>query len=284
MGEDCIFALMCRVSLILFLWIAGIQVEAQHRIRIIDEQYPRSLLNKIVISSEDTDYIIRGVNDTTCKVSITAITNTPKKMEELKASYKVITDLQNQVLRVETFTGDAKGEFLVEINIPEGIALDFSIKNSHLQILNTQNDIHINHHNKDIELRDIRNGKITINTKNGDIKVKNSSGDLHLNTNKTIEAEVLNGSLTALSGGMQQIILHKPIPTMLNAQNGNIKLKIPQNATFDCLLSADIPIKIELNNFSFEGSINLKTMQGKIHQGTTPLKITANKGGIWLYN
>jgi phage host-nuclease inhibitor protein Gam len=264
--------------------IISFNLKAQHRQRVSDEKFSAHQVKKITASSENTDYIITGHNDTTVSVSITAITNTPKKMEELQKNFKVVTDLQNNLLRIETFTGDAKGNFLVEIYVPQNIALDISTQNSHVIIQKTYNDIQLTHHSQSIDLKEIRGGKININSKNGEITIKNSVGDIQLNTNKTIEAEILEGQLTCISGGHQNIILKKSIPTMLNTQNGNIKLKIPTNAQFDCRFTSDIPIKLELNNFQFEGSINLKTLTGKINQGNIPLKLTANKGGIWLSN
>ncbi len=273
-----------KYCIILILFCFNVNLKAQHRQRVNDEKFSIHQVKKITTSSENTDYIINGHNDTTVIVSITAITNTPKKMDELQKNFKIVTDLQNEVLRIETFTGDAKGEFLVELYVPQNILLDISTKNSHIIIQKTHNDIQLTHHSKPIELKEVRGGKININSKNGDISIKNSAGDIQVNTTKSVEAEVLDGQLTCISGGHQNIILKKSIPTMLNTQNGNIKLKIPSDAQFDCRFTSDIPIKLELNNFQFEGSMNLKTLTGKINQGNIPLKLTSNKGGIWLTN
>lgn len=259
-------------------------IYAQHRQRVNDEKFLAYQVKKIAVSSENTDYIITGHKDTMVVVSITAITNTLKKMDELQRSFKIVTNLQNEVLRVETYTGDAKGSFLVEIYLPQNILLDISTQNSHIMIEKTLNDIQLTHHSKPIELKEVRGGKININSKNGEVTIKNSAGDIQVNTTKSIEAEILDGQLTCISGGHQNIVIKKSIPTMLNTQNGNIKLKIPADAQFDCRFTSDIPIKLELNNIQFEGSINLKTLTGKINQGTIPLKLTSNKGGIWLSN
>lgn len=261
-----------------------VTLKAQHRQRINDEKFSANTVKKLAISSENTDYVITGHSDTTVTVSITAITNTPKKMEELQKNYKIVTDLQNEVLRVETFSGDAKGEFLVEIQVPQNITLDISTQSSQITIQRTNNDIQLAHHSKPIVLNEVRGGKIHINSKNGEVTIKNSSGDIQVNTNKSVEAEMLEGQITCISGSHQTITLKKSIPTLLNTQNGNIKLKIPADAQFDCRFTSDIPIKLEWNNFRFEGSINLKTLTGKLNQGNIPLKLTANKGGIWVSN
>lgn len=271
---------------LLFCWIIGIctSIFSQNRQRINDEKFSSSLVKKIAISSESTDYVITGHNDTVVVVSITAITNTPKKMDELQKNYKIVTDLQNETLRIETYTGDAKGSFLVEVYVPQNIPLDISTQSSEMIIQKTHNDMVITHHSKDIQMKEIRGGKIHVNSKNGDIRVKNSAGDFQLNTNKSIEAEILDGQLTSISGGHQTISIAKSIPVMCNTQTGNIKIRIPSNAQYDCRLVSDIPLKLELNQVLFEGSINLKTMTGKLNQGTTPFKLVANKGGIWLSN
>jgi|YNPMSStandDraft_2_1061718.scaffolds.fasta_scaffold00676_8 DUF4097 and DUF4098 domain-containing protein YvlB len=271
--------------LLIFCGLIGyLNLHPQHRQRIIDEKYSSNQVKKISISSDETNYIINGHSDTSIVVSITAITNSPKKMDELKKNYKIVSQIENGTLRIETFAGDAKGSFLVEIRLPASIPLDISTQSSHVMIQNTQNDIHLTHHSQPIELKDVRGGKININSKNGEVTIKNSAGDFQVNTNKTIDAEILDGQLTCISGGHQNILLGKPIPTMCNTQNGNIKIKVPSNAPFDCRMVADTPIKLDLNNIVFEGSINPKSITGKIHQGSIPLKLVANKGGIWLSN
>lgn len=274
-----------KYCITILLWVyCSLGLIAQHRQRVNDEKFSANRVKKITASSESTDYIIIGHSDTIVTVSITAITNTPKQMEELQKNFKIVTDLQNDILRIETFTGDAKGAFLVEIYVPQNIFLDISTQSSHVMIQKTNNDIQLTHHSKDIELKEVRGGKININSKNGEVNIKNSVGDIQVNTSKSVEVEILDGQLTCISGGHQNVVLKKSIPTMLNTQNGNIKLKIPSNSQFDCRFTSDIPIKLELNNFQFEGSINLKTLTGKINQGNIPLKLTANKGGIWLSN
>ncbi len=256
----------------------------QERQRVNDEKFSQKDVKKITIASENTDYLITGHNDTLVYVSITAISNNLKQMEELKKNHKIVTHLQNETLRIETYPGNAKGSFLVEIMVPQNIPIDLSTKSSQILIQKTNNDIQLTHHSKDIELKETRGGKINIHSKNGSITIKNCVGDIHINTSKSVDAEILDGQFTCISGGHQNILIKKNIPIFLNTQNGNIKLKIPSDAQFDCRFISDIPIKLELNNFQFEGSINLKTLTGKLNQGTIPLKLTANKGGIWISN
>ncbi len=271
--------------LFIVLFILNLSIlYAQHRQRINDEKFSASQVKKITIASESTDYIISGYQDTIINVSITAITNTPKRMDELQKNFKIVCNLQNETLRIETFTGDAKGSFLVEIYVPANIPIDLSTQSSSIIIEKTHNDLQINHHSKNILVKETRGGKINLNSKNGSITLKNCVGNIQINTTKNVEAEIIDGQFTCISGGNQNVILKKSIPTMLNTQNGNIKLKIPSDAKFDCRFSADIPIKIEMNNFQFDGSINLKTLIGKINQGNTALKLTANKGSIWISN
>jgi hypothetical protein len=166
--------------------------------------------------------------------------------------------------------------------------------------------IHITNASNDIDLL-TSGGSIDAKECTGNMKLKTSGGSLTLNNlDGTIDAETSGGSINAddikgelttstsggsiklsnlycsveaetSGGGIEASIKDATKSVNLRNSGGSISLQLPSGKGFDLDLAAN-KINMEMKNFS--GSVDEKTIEGKLNGGGTLIKVRSTGGKI----
>ena len=166
--------------------------------------------------------------------------------------------------------------------------------------------IHINNSSNDIDLV-TSGGSIDAKECTGNMRLKTSGGSLTLNNlNGTIDAETSGGSIDAdnikgdlttgtsggsiklsnlycsveaetSGGGIEAFIKDATKSVNLRNSGGGISLQLPSGKGFDLDLAAN-KINMEMKNFS--GSVDEKSIEGKLNGGGTLVKVRSAGGKI----
>ncbi len=166
--------------------------------------------------------------------------------------------------------------------------------------------IHINNSSNDIDLV-TSGGSIDAKECMGNIKLKTSGGSLTLdNLDGTIDANTSGGSIDAdnikgklttsttggsiklsnlycnveaetSGGGIEAFIIDPTKSVNLRNSGGGISLQLPSNKGFDLELAGN-KVNMEMKNFS--GSVDEKSIEGKINGGGTLVKARSEGGKI----
>jgi hypothetical protein len=166
--------------------------------------------------------------------------------------------------------------------------------------------IHITNASNDIDLL-TSGGSIDAKECTGNIKLKTSGGSLTLNdldgtidantSGGSIDADDIKGELTTSTsggsiklsnlycsveaetsgGGIEAFIKDAAKSVSLRNSGGSISLQLPSGKGFDLDLAAN-KINMEMKNFS--GSVDEKSIEGKLNGGGSPVKVRSAGGKI----
>ena len=166
--------------------------------------------------------------------------------------------------------------------------------------------IHINNSSDDIDL-ETSGGSIDAKQCTGNIRLKTSGGSIELNDlDGTIDAETSGGGINAddikgklvtgtsggsirlsnlycsveaetSGGGIEASIKDGAKMVKLKNSGGNISLQLPINKGFDLSLNAN-KINMQMKNFS--GSVDERSIEGKLNGGGTQVNVRSTGGKI----
>jgi len=166
-----------------------------------------------------------------------------------------------------------------------------------IHISNSSSDIDLHTSGGGIDAKDCT-GNIKLKTSGGSLKLDNLDGTIDANTSGgSIDADNIKGELTTSTsggsiklsnlycsveaetsgGGIEAFIKDATRTVNLKNSGGSISLQLPSGKGFDLDLAAN-KINMEMKNFS--GSIEEKSVEGKLNGGGTLVKAHSSSGNI----